>query len=111
MTARAYTLALEGATYEGSVALIRDGDVVCERTLHAADGGTPRAGRGERLMPAIASVFRKRTSGTEGRRYRASCAARDRAASPACASRVRWPRAWRPATASISTRSHRSRSA
>src|SRR4051812_40620400 len=57
MTARAYTLALEGATYEGSVALIRDGDVVCERTLRAADGGTPRAGRGERLMPAIAECL------------------------------------------------------
>src|SRR4051812_30562484 len=57
MTARAYTLALEGATYEGSVALIRDGAVVCERTLQAVDGGAPRAGRGERLMPAIAECL------------------------------------------------------
>ena len=57
MTARAYTLALEGATYEGGVALIRDGDVICERTVHASDGGTPRAGRGERLMPAIEECF------------------------------------------------------
>jgi tRNA threonylcarbamoyladenosine biosynthesis protein TsaB len=48
-----YTLALEGATYQGSVALLRDSKVVTERTLHAEDGGSPRAGRGERLMPAI----------------------------------------------------------
>jgi tRNA threonylcarbamoyladenosine biosynthesis protein TsaB len=57
MTARTYTLALEGATYDGSVALIHDGDVICERTLDASDGGTPRAGRGERLMPAIAECL------------------------------------------------------
>src|SRR5450759_3217853 len=51
---RSYTLALEGATYEGSVALIRDSEVVAERTLRAEDGGSPRAGRGERLRPAVA---------------------------------------------------------
>ena len=39
------------------MALIRDGAVVCERTLHAEDGGAPRAGRGERLMPAIAECL------------------------------------------------------
>jgi tRNA threonylcarbamoyladenosine biosynthesis protein TsaB len=52
-----YTLALEGATYQGSVALLRDSDVVAERTLSAEDGGTPRAGRGERLMPAVAECL------------------------------------------------------
>jgi len=55
--ARSYTLALEGATYEGSVALMRDSDVVAERTLRADDGGIPRAGRGERLMPAVAECL------------------------------------------------------
>ena len=54
---RQYTLALEGATYQGSVALIRGTEVICERTLHAEDGGAPRAGRGERLMPAIAGCL------------------------------------------------------
>ena len=52
-----YTLALEGATYEGSVALLRDSKVVVERTLRAEDGGSPRAGRGERLMPAVAECL------------------------------------------------------
>ena len=51
------TLAIEGATYEGSVALIRGAEVICERTLRAEDGGAPRAGRGERLMPAIAECL------------------------------------------------------
>jgi tRNA threonylcarbamoyladenosine biosynthesis protein TsaB len=54
---RSYTLALEGATYEGSVALIVDSSVVAERTLRADDGGSPRAGRGERLMPAVAECL------------------------------------------------------
>jgi tRNA threonylcarbamoyladenosine biosynthesis protein TsaB len=54
---RPYTLALEGATYEGSVALMRDGEVVSERTLRAEDGDSPRAGRGERLMPAVAECL------------------------------------------------------
>jgi tRNA threonylcarbamoyladenosine biosynthesis protein TsaB len=52
-----YTLALEGATYEGSVALLRESEVVAERTLRAEDGGSPRAGRGERLMPAVAECL------------------------------------------------------
>jgi tRNA threonylcarbamoyladenosine biosynthesis protein TsaB len=50
---RSITLAIEGATYQGSVAVIRDAEVVAERTLQAEDGGIPRAGRGERLMPAV----------------------------------------------------------
>lgn len=55
---RSYTLAIEGATYEGSVALLRDSEVVAERTLRAEDGGSPRAGRGgERLMPAVAECL------------------------------------------------------
>jgi tRNA threonylcarbamoyladenosine biosynthesis protein TsaB len=54
---RSYTLAIEGATYQGSVALIRDSEVVAERTLSAEDGGSPRAGRGERLMPAVAGCL------------------------------------------------------
>jgi universal bacterial protein YeaZ len=53
----AFTLVLEGATYEGSVALLRGVDVVAERTLRAEDGGIPRAGRGERLMPAVAECM------------------------------------------------------
>ena len=54
---RSITLALEGATYQGSVAVIRDAEVVAERTLQAEDGGIPRAGRGERLMPAVAECL------------------------------------------------------
>jgi tRNA threonylcarbamoyladenosine biosynthesis protein TsaB len=52
-----YTLALEGATYEGSVALLRESAVLAERTLRAEDGDSPRAGRGERLMPAVAECL------------------------------------------------------
>ena len=54
----AYTLALDGSTYQGSVALLRGSEVVAERTLKDEDGGSPRAGRGERLMPAIADCLR-----------------------------------------------------
>ncbi len=56
-SARSYTLALEGATYEGSVALLADSTVVAERTLLPEDGGIPRTGRGERLMPAVAECL------------------------------------------------------
>src|ERR1700675_4523020 len=54
---RSITLAIEGATYQGSVAVIRDAEVVAERTLYAEDGGSPRAGRGERLMPGVAECL------------------------------------------------------
>jgi tRNA threonylcarbamoyladenosine biosynthesis protein TsaB len=54
---RSITLAIEGATYQGSVAVIRNAEVVAERTLQAEDGGIPRAGRGERLMPAVAECL------------------------------------------------------
>src|SRR6185436_19823129 len=52
-----YTLAIDGSTYEGSVALLRESKVVAERTLKEADGAAPRAGRGEKLMPAIAECL------------------------------------------------------
>lgn len=54
---RALTIALEGATYQGSVALLEGAQVVAERTIKADDGGMPRAGRGERLMPALAECM------------------------------------------------------
>jgi tRNA threonylcarbamoyladenosine biosynthesis protein TsaB len=63
---RSITLAIEAATYQGSVAVIRDVEVVAERTLHAEDGGSPRAGRGERLMPAVAECLDEaRVTGAE----------------------------------------------
>jgi tRNA threonylcarbamoyladenosine biosynthesis protein TsaB len=52
-----YTLALDGSTYSGSVALINDGRVVAERTIGGEDGSVSRAGRGEKLMPAIAECL------------------------------------------------------
>lgn len=54
---RSITVAIEGATYQGSVAVIRGAEVVAERTLKAEDGGIPRAGRGEKLMPAVAECL------------------------------------------------------
>ena len=51
-----YTLALEGATYEGSVALLRESEVVSERTL-TTDDGHPQGRGGERLMPAVAECI------------------------------------------------------
>ena len=76
MSPSRYTLAIEGATYQGSVALIRDGAVVCERTLHGEDGGAPRAGRGERLMPAIAECLEEAgLSGDHGAIERIVCGA------------------------------------
>jgi tRNA threonylcarbamoyladenosine biosynthesis protein TsaB len=51
-----YTLALEGATYAGSVALLQDESVIAERTL--ADSGIPsRDGREERLLPSVAECL------------------------------------------------------
>lgn len=49
---RSYTLALEGATYEGSVALLSDSTVIAERSIHHEEAAPTRSG--ERLMPAIA---------------------------------------------------------
>jgi tRNA threonylcarbamoyladenosine biosynthesis protein TsaB len=56
---QAYTLAIDGSTYQGSIALLRENQVVAERTLKDEDGAAPRAGRGERLMPAIAECLRE----------------------------------------------------
>lgn len=51
-----YTLVLEGATYAGSVALLRDGELISERTL--ADQDTPvRDGRDERVLPSVAECL------------------------------------------------------
>lgn len=45
------TLAIEASTYSGSVAVIRDGEVVCERET------AMRGEREERLMPAVADAL------------------------------------------------------
>ncbi|HLA13496.1 MAG TPA: tRNA (adenosine(37)-N6)-threonylcarbamoyltransferase complex dimerization subunit type 1 TsaB [Gemmatimonadaceae bacterium] len=50
------TLALEGSTYQGSVALIRETQVIAEKTLNN-DGGGAVAGRGEQLLPAVAECI------------------------------------------------------
>jgi len=46
------TLAIEASTYSGSVAVIRDGEVVCERET------AMRGEREERLMPAVADALK-----------------------------------------------------
>jgi tRNA threonylcarbamoyladenosine biosynthesis protein TsaB len=56
---RSYTIALDGSTYQGSVAVLRDSQVVAERSLGGDDTGIPRAGRGETLMPAIAECLKE----------------------------------------------------
>src|SRR3954468_19937213 len=52
-----FALALDGSTYEGSVALIRGSLVIAERTLKDEGGPSLRGGRGERLLPAIAECL------------------------------------------------------
>lgn len=54
---RSFTIALEGATYEGSVALLEDSRVVAERSLRREESGLPRTGSGEQLMPAVAECM------------------------------------------------------
>jgi tRNA threonylcarbamoyladenosine biosynthesis protein TsaB len=56
-----YTIALDGSTYQGSVALIRDSKVVAERTLSGEEVGSGKreAGRGDALMPAIAECLKE----------------------------------------------------
>ena len=56
---RSYTIALDGSTYQGSVALLHDSDVVAERTLGGEHRETSRAGRGDKLMPAIAECLKE----------------------------------------------------
>ena len=52
----AWTLVLEGATYRGSVALLRESEVLSERTLSGDDGHPGRSG-GDMLMPAVADCI------------------------------------------------------
>jgi tRNA threonylcarbamoyladenosine biosynthesis protein TsaB len=52
---RSFTLAIEGATYEGSVALLSDSAVIAERSLRREEASQTRSG--ERLMPAIAECL------------------------------------------------------
>ena len=58
---RSYTIAMDGSTYQGSVAILRDSQVVAERSLGGDGDGevAPRAGRGETLMPAIAECLKE----------------------------------------------------
>ena len=51
------TVVVEGATYQGSVALLRGSTVIAESSLDTNDDGNVRGGRGERLMPAIAGCM------------------------------------------------------
>jgi tRNA threonylcarbamoyladenosine biosynthesis protein TsaB len=53
------TLALEGATYAGSVALIRGSEVIADVTLEDVEGNVPAAGRGERMLPAVAECMKR----------------------------------------------------
>ena len=51
-----YTLALEGSTYGGSIALFDGASVIAERTL--ADNGIPsKDGREERVLPSVAECL------------------------------------------------------
>jgi tRNA threonylcarbamoyladenosine biosynthesis protein TsaB len=54
---RSLTIVLEGATYEGSVALLDHSGVVAERTIRPVESGAPRIGKGEQLMPAVAECL------------------------------------------------------
>jgi tRNA threonylcarbamoyladenosine biosynthesis protein TsaB len=58
---RSYTIALDGSTYQGSVAILRDSELVAERTLggEEAVSGKREAGRGDTLMPAIAECLKE----------------------------------------------------
>ena len=54
---RSFTLAIEGSTYEGSVALLSDFAVIAERGIGREEGSGSPVGMGERLMPAIAECL------------------------------------------------------
>ena len=58
---RTYTIALDGSTYHGSVAILRDSEVVAERSLLGEEAGRGKreAGRGDALMPAIAECLKE----------------------------------------------------
>jgi len=51
------TIAIEGSTYAGSVAILRGSEVVCERSLRGEERSAHRTERGERLMPALAECI------------------------------------------------------
>jgi tRNA threonylcarbamoyladenosine biosynthesis protein TsaB len=57
---RSYTIAFDGSTYQGSVAILRDSQVVAERSLggEQAGSGKREAGRTDALMPAIAECLK-----------------------------------------------------
>jgi tRNA threonylcarbamoyladenosine biosynthesis protein TsaB len=57
---RSCTIALDGSTYQGSVAIIRDSLVVAERSLGGEEAGRGKreTGRGDALMPAIAECLK-----------------------------------------------------
>ena len=56
------TLAVDGSTYAGSVAVIRGRDVIAER--HLADDAKPgRGGRDEHFMPMVAECLRDAEAG------------------------------------------------
>ena len=54
---RSISLAIEGSTYEGSVALLVDSSVIAERGIRREDGSVSPTGMGEQLMPAIAGCL------------------------------------------------------
>jgi tRNA threonylcarbamoyladenosine biosynthesis protein TsaB len=54
---RSFSLAIEGSTYEGSVALLADSTVVAARGIRREDGSVSPIGMGEQLMPAIAECL------------------------------------------------------
>ena len=58
---RSYTIALDGSTYQGSVAVLRDSQVVAERSPGGEEAGSGKreAGRGDALMPAIAECLKE----------------------------------------------------
>ena len=56
---RSYTIALDGSTYQGSVAILRDSDLVAERSIGEGGSGKGEAGRGDALMPAIAECLKE----------------------------------------------------
>ena len=51
------TLALEGSTYDGSVALLRGAELLAESSLHDDDSAASLTGRGERLLPAVSECL------------------------------------------------------
>ena len=54
---RSFSLAIEGSTYEGSVALLSDFAVIAERDILREDGSVSPIGMGEQLMPAISECL------------------------------------------------------